>query len=572
MADWLNRLIRQFVPEGTPLDVAFREWYRESGYWYTASALVHAIGFVVLAIVVSALSGCPGVLNLGDSEATEAITLDSANVDQDSASVEHFNIGQAPLEPTRIGPETLLDGPPAGQTAMYIDDSSTFVEPGEGSPSEKQGLQIGGDNGINVIPNLPGPAGTKGLGATSGAGTKFGVGDSGNGIGGRGKGSREALLGTGGTPASDRAVIGGLNWLARHQAPAGNWSLQYGKYCKGGHPCSGEGSIISDAGATAMAILAYQAFGLTHMVKKSEKRSSDNDSVDYRHQLQKAIFWLIKHQNPQTGDLSAGCPQPMYAHGLATIALCEAFAMTGDPKVGAAATKAVRLIERAQNEALGGWRYHPRPMDADTSVTGWQVMALKSAEMAGIGVNSMCYEGSRKWLASVAKGEHHGLYVYQPYKEVEPAMTAVGMLCQEYLGVAPDDPALLEGKRYLLENLPDANLQRDIYYWYYATLAMHNFLDADFDRWNRPMRKTLITTQCKEGCAEGSWDPANPTMDRWSSAGRVYETAFSTLTLEVYYRFLPLFKVRQSPPSSSPNKAGSTKGPPAIPAAAKPGR
>jgi hypothetical protein len=168
-------------------------------------------------------------------------------------------------------------------------------------------------------------------------------------------------------------------------------------------------------------------------------------------------------------------------------------------------------------------------------------------------------------LASVAQGQHHGLYVYQPYREVSPTMTAVGMLCQQYLGIAPNDPAMVEGKQYLLENLPDENLQRDVYYWYYATLVMHNFMGPDWDTWNRKMRRVLIKTQCKGGCAEGSWDPERPTLDRWAQGGRVFETALSTLTLEVYYRYLPLFKVNQGPvPPPPPNKMGVVIGLPPI--------
>ena len=122
-------------------------------------------------------------------------------------------------------------------------------------------------------------------------------------------------------------------------------------------------------------------------------------------------------------------------------------------------------------------------------------------------------------------------------------------------GMDANDPSMLEGKQYLLENLPDDNLQRDVYYWYYATLVMHNFIDSDWDKWNRPMRKILIRTQCKDGCAEGSWDPERPTLDRWAQGGRVFETALSTLTLEVYYRYLPLFRVKQAPSGpAAPNK------------------
>ena len=94
-----------------------------------------------------------------------------------------------------------------------------------------------------------------------------------------------------------------------------------------------------------------------------------------------------------------------------------------------------------------------------------------------------------------------------------------------------------------MENMPDPK-SRDIYYWYYATQVMHNMCDADWDTWNRKMRKLLVETQCKTGCATGSWDPIVPTQDNWGAlGGRVMMTSLSALTLEVYYRYLPLYQL-----------------------------
>lgn len=231
--------------------------------------------------------------------------------------------------------------------------------------------------------------------------------------------------------------------------------------------------------------------------------------------------------------------------------------MTRDKSVGEAVEKAIRFIERAQNEATGGWRYVPGE-DGDTSVLGCQVMALKSAQMAGIGISPMAFKGARKYLTSVAEGKYRGLYKYQPHDQhgVTSSMTAVGTLCQQYLGMASNDPSMLEGKQHLLANLPDANLHRDIYYWHYATLAMHNFMGPEWDRWNRQIRRALIDTQCKGGCEEGSWDPEQPSADAWARAGRVYVTALSTLTLEVYCRYLPLHRLNAPPASPKASKTG----------------
>ena len=112
---------------------------------------------------------------------------------------------------------------------------------------------------------------------------------------------------------------------------------------------------------------------------------------------------------------------------------------------------------------------------------------------------------------------------------------------------------MLEGKQCLLENLPDGKMLRNSYYWYYATLAMHNFADSDWDIWNRQMRRVLIESQEREGCATGSWDPDHPTADVWGEqGGRVMVTSLNALSLEIYYRYLPLFQTD----SLVPGRAG----------------
>ena len=202
-----------------------------------------------------------------------------------------------------------------------------------------------------------------------------------------------------------------------------------------------------------MAILPFLAAGQTHKNKGL-----------YSKQIAQGLAWLIKEQKP-SGDLS-GLADPtnpngkgMYAHTIATLALCEAYGMTkDDPKtrdeaLGSAARKAVAYLARAQNEATGGWRYTPN-YESDTSVFGWAIMALKSAQLANIPVDSAVFDRAQIWLNAVAKGTHMGLYSYRPYIEVTPTMTAVGMLCRQYMGVDPKSPSLLEGKAYLLENMP----------------------------------------------------------------------------------------------------------------------
>jgi hypothetical protein len=537
----MARLIDWFRALRSPdsaVRVEFAQWYRENGYWYLTSAVVHAIGFVLFALVIAFLPAAISA-TLGAS-----VTIESAQLDPPDTMPTTFPIGEAPLEPTRLDLETIAAMAPAGQTAKYFDDSKEFEDAGGGMKMEMDGPQLGGLGGFR-LDNMAGIGGLGGVGTASGEGTEAGVGKGGaGGFGDRGKGHRDGIPGmTGMTSVGERAVGGGLHWLARHQLGNGNWSIQ--QTCKG---CNGSGATKADAAATALALLPFLGAGQTHKVKGP-----------YQRQVSRGITWLIRQQG-RDGDLSGGAAQPMYSHGLATIALCECYGLSKDPAVGEAARKAIQFIQLAQNQSTGGWRY--KPGDAgDTSVTGWQMMALKSGQMAELGVDSLCLENVRKWLGSVEGGEHHGLFLYQPYdsKGVTPTMTAVGLLCHQYLGMAKDDPAMLEGKAYLMKNLPDPNTQRNCYYWYYATMMMHNLIGPDWDTWNRAVRKSLISTQVNapDECANGSWDPEKPISDTWGAqGGRLMVTSLSVLTLEVHYRYLPLYKINTPPSYKAAGLAG----------------
>jgi hypothetical protein len=120
-------------------------------------------------------------------------------------------------------------------------------------------------------------------------------------------------------------------------------------------------------------------------------------------------------------------------------------------------------------------------------------------------------------------------------------MTSVGLLCRQYLGAKRDNPMMIAGTQYLMNNMPDVN-RSNVYYWYYATQVLHNMNGYEWDQWNRKMRKLLVETQNRDSgsCANGSWDPAK---DQWGkSGGRIMMTSLAALTLEIYYRYLPLFK------------------------------
>jgi hypothetical protein len=222
---------------------------------------------------------------------------------------------------------------------------------------------------------------------------------------------------------------------------------------------------------------------------------------------------------------------------MASIAVCEAYGMTRDPRLRRPAEKALAYIVDAQHDASGGWRYTPN-MAADTSVVGWQVMALKSGEMAGLIVPKSALDLAGKWLDSAAgTGGLLGTFGYQG-PGASPAMTAEGLLCRQFLGTRRNDPALLAGAKFLLERLPQAG-QESSYYWYYATQVMYHMQGDYWTAWNEKLRGLLVSTQIKDGHMAGTWD----VRDGWEqSGGRLYATSIRLLMLEVYYRHLPLYQ------------------------------
>jgi hypothetical protein len=234
----------------------------------------------------------------------------------------------------------------------------------------------------------------------------------------------------------------------------------------------------------------------------------------------------------------------MYCHAMATFALAEAQAMTGDRRLEAAVKRAVDFSVRAQNTSIGGWRYRPGD-SGDTSQLGWQMMALASAQRAGIDVPSNTWSRVERFLGTVRRGENGGLASYRPDGPASTSMTAEAFYCRLLLsdvaGRQADDAACEEATSNLLMSLPNEE-RMNLYYWYYATLALHHrhkqSLRAEdaWRTWNEAMAEVLVSAQISDGGNAGSWD----TNTLWGGyGGRIYTTAMAAMCLEVYYRYAP---------------------------------
>jgi len=342
---------------------------------------------------------------------------------------------------------------------------------------------------------------------------------------GREEGAKKSLLGRyGGTALTEAAVGRGLDWLARNQLKGGSWSLK-GPY-SGGVPADFDNPVA----ATAMALLAFQGAGNTH--KKGK----------FKQNVLSGWKWLLEEQDDKGNFFhEGGFNHKFYTQGMCTIAICELYGMTKDPKYKEAAERAVQYCLDSQSPQ-GGWRYAARS-DSDVSVTGWIVMALQSARMAGLKVPEDNLRRVEGFLDKVAR-EDGSRYPYQRNGEIKLSMTAEALLCRQYLGWDRDDPRLVAGVEWITspENLVNYNKGRDVYTWYYATQVAHHMEGDYWKRWNAVMRQALPEQQVKRGRENGSWDPEQPTMDQWAPhGGRLYVTALSLYMLQVYYRHLPIY-------------------------------
>jgi len=353
----------------------------------------------------------------------------------------------------------------------------------------------------------------------------------------------------GGSATSEGAVAEGLAWLVRHQAPDGSWSHRClgSRYpesrCERDAPCTGEGGVYEMA-HTGLAVLALEAAGHYYF-----------NGNTYSDPVRRGLDWMVEHQRSDGGLIGSKPPgrhdrfhrNYMYEHGIAAFALAEAAAVCTAmrqpqyERYRLAAEKAVRFIDEMQHTD-GGWRYTDdlgRP--SDTSVTGWQVLALKSAHEAEIAVSEECTENVRIFFNSRALGEN-GRTGYTSRSLSTEATTGVGMLARQFLLNEPDAPLVRDAAAYLAdyaeqkwsEGSEAGSGNRDFYLWYNCTLAMFQAGGEPWQRWNRIIRDILISLQRHDGCARGSWDPTS----RWGSqGGRIYTTALAVLTLEVYYRY-----------------------------------
>jgi hypothetical protein len=287
----------------------------------------------------------------------------------------------------------------------------------------------------------------------------------------------------------------GLEFLARTQNEKGAWN----------------DSVGSEAGVVGLCVAAFLAHG------------EDPVNGPYAKHIRNSIDYILAQQNEKNGYIGSS----MYNHAFATKALAEAYGVVDNPKIAPALNKALELILSSQKRnRFGAWRYTPDSRDADTTVTGSQLVTLFAIRNAGIAVPD---ESIRKALAYLNNNRSSdGGYGYTSASGSKPTLTAIGLLCLS-LAKETDSKGFQSSREYLRKNLDYRDRYYPYYFEYYMSQALFHADEESWREWNARNIRYLSTIQNSDGSFPGNQGPS-------------FNTAGALLSLALNYRYLPIYE------------------------------
>ncbi|MCE9612033.1 MAG: hypothetical protein K8R23_17690 [Chthoniobacter sp.] len=332
--------------------------------------------------------------------------------------------------------------------------------------------------------------------------------------GGGGKGMGPA---NGQKSEAEKAVLKGLQWLVKTQKSDGSWSEEF------------------KPSMTGFALLCFLGHG------------EIPSSPEFGPTVGKGIAWVLENGEKNQGRMSMGpiSQHGSYEHGIVTYALGEYCAMTECKD-----TRAVELFRQAIKHIVdgqgpdGGWMYNFDKSQSDTSVTGWQIQALKVAHLSGLNLPGVDEALDKAMLNLKRVQAADGGFGYRaPGSKF--SLTGIGVLCTYFWKQAKDE-SVTKGMAYIMAQLKANPVEykapnADLYAWYYNTQACLMVSGAngkDWKTWNGMFQDELIRSQAPDG----SWPPmanaghGNLQKDE-AKAGPYYRTCLCILMLEVYYRY-----------------------------------
>ena len=563
---WVAAALSEDISDTAPLA---NSWGQRLGAmpWWFVSCTLHVLVIALAGLITMAIElprSDDGVIIV--TELSRSPTLDQDNEKpRNPESALDSKPETAPTDPTSkeasdiVIPPDILAKAELGDHFETINTDLPDTHGALGNPDAKMFHSVtgnteaaggGGAGGVGMEDTIGiGGASSRGSGGGFGGGDGGGIGNqSGAGkgsFGNRNGGGRKLMVKRhGGSAATESAVDKALEWLAYHQEADGHWEIS--KY--GAAPMGG--CVAYNEGVSALALLAFLGAGHTDKVGA------------YKDNVTPAAKWLIGRQLAD-GSFSAfgngTSDYHIYDTALTTLALSELYGMTRDSEfktaVGASAQKGIDWLYKIQQSTSGGWYHGHYGKYSSISLTGWVIMAMKSAKVAKLKVPPQMFEGAIKCLNAAADKDAAGYYTKVGYTD-EPnsryryayhkgyTTSAIGLVCLEFTGMGNQADEL---GGYISEVLPRWDnadrLEREpgadtppqnFYHWYYSTLALFQQGGDRWKKWNEALKTALVPSQCKDGDNAGSW----PAERAWeSTGGRVFTTALGALSLEVYYRY-----------------------------------
>jgi hypothetical protein len=298
-------------------------------------------------------------------------------------------------------------------------------------------------------------------------------------------------------PQVESMFTKGLRFLASTQTPDGSWQDR-----TGGEP-----------GVVGLCVMAFLAHG------------EDPNHGPYAKNIANGISFILSQQNGSNGYIGSS----MYNHGFATLALAEAYGVAQDKRIAPALEKAVELILNAQERnPRGAWRYTPDSPDADTTVTGCQLVALFAARNAGIAVPDEALKRGQTFMKR-CRGIDGGYGYTNAGSNGKPTLTAIGLLTQS-LAKDKDNKGYLASLNYLKKQLNYRDRYYPYYFEYYMSQALFHADETVWKEWNARNIRYLAASQSRR---DGSWT---------GNKGPAFSTAGSLLSLALNYRFLPIYE------------------------------
>ncbi len=287
----------------------------------------------------------------------------------------------------------------------------------------------------------------------------------------------------------------GLQFLAKSQTAKGSWN----------------DSVGEEPGVVGLCVASFLAHG------------EDPNVGPYAKNIRSGLDYIISQQNTKTGYIGSS----MYNHAFAAKALAESYGVVDDPRIAPALKLAIDLILSSQaKNPRKAWRYTPESRDADTTVTGCQMVTLFAARNAGIGIPDEAIRGGLAYLSSCRGSD--GDYGYTSSLGGKPTLTAIGLLCHS-LAKERDSKSYEASLNYLKKNLDFRDRTYPYYFEYYMSQALFHADEVVWKEWNLRNCRYLSTIQLADGSFPGN-------------QGASFNTAGALLSLAVNYRFLPIYE------------------------------